>query len=84
MDARPKKQRDVLTADACDNAAMTVYGGMYPCCKVVKVVKGDEITSRGAFLSRGRVTLGVSLKLRLLFPHATWLSKRTSCVQFVL
>lgn len=29
----------MFTADACDNAAMTVYGGMYPCCEVVKATR---------------------------------------------
>lgn len=56
----------LLTAEACDNAAMVLDSGVSPCCRVVKV-KGDEITSRGAFEPRYAVdcTLGLKPKLRI-------------------
>lgn len=36
----------MFTADACDNAAMTAYGDVFPCW-FVKVKRTNDLTSRG-------------------------------------
>jgi len=60
----------VFTADACDNAAMTAYGDVFPCCFFVKVKRTNDLTSRG--LLEPRYSFGDTTHLTPIdpAPHA--------------